>query len=60
VIPRSLELEAWRELAESQLREDGLRLAGSDEDGWYTIVHDEHGRAVKVWVTDLPPRHNSG
>ena len=40
----------------AQLKEQGLRLAGSDESGWYTIVLNRDGEAMKVWATDLPKR----
>lgn len=36
-----------------QVAEQGLRLASSDEAGWYVTVVIE-GEASKVWATDLP------
>lgn len=36
---------------EEQLAADGLRLAG-EEAGWFVIVLNDEGRAVKVWATD--------
>ena len=36
-----------------QLTEEGLRLAGDTEAGWYYIYINTDGERVTVWVTDL-------
>jgi hypothetical protein len=41
----------WRRKANKAMKSEGLRLAKSDESGWYyTVVVD--GEGVQVWATD--------
>lgn len=38
----------------AQLFQVGLRLAASDEAGWYSLVWDEENETnVTVWVTEI-------
>lgn len=47
----------WRRKANLTLRKSDLRLASTEEAGWYyrvTVTLDGETDTVQVWATDLP------
>lgn len=42
----------YKSIAE-QLKDEGLRLAGNTEAGWFVLVTDERNQPKKVWATDI-------